>query len=181
MSMIGNDFLNHITHERKVTKPSEILDLLHKGITGVLKQEGKHGETRDGMDIALLSFDMKNPYQIQYSGAYRTLCIVREGEMIQHKANKFPIGFSMKDRGAFDNHDVTLQKGDMVYIFTDGYADQFGGEFEKKFMVRKFHQQLIDNSHLPVQEQEILLESVFNNWKGEIEQVDDILVIGIRV
>ena len=181
MSMIGNDFLNHITHERKVTKPSEILDLLHKGITGVLKQEGKHGETRDGMDIALLSFDMKNPHQIQYAGAYRTLCIVRDGEMIQYKANKFPIGFSMKDRGAFDNHDVTIQKGDMIYIFTDGYADQFGGEFEKKFMVRKFHQQLIDNSHLPVQEQEILLESVFNNWKGEIEQVDDILVIGIRV
>jgi len=181
MSMIGNDFLNHITHERQVTQPNKILDLLHQGITGVLKQEGKHGETRDGMDIALLTFDLKNPLQIQYAGAYRTLCIVRDGELIQYKANKFPIGYSMMDRGNFDNNEITLQKGDMCYIFTDGYADQFGGELGKKFMVKKFHKLLVENSHLPVLEQEKVFEDAFYKWKGDNEQVDDILVIGIRI
>ncbi len=181
MSMIGNDFLNHITHERKITEPGTVLDLLHQGITNVLKQDGRHGETQDGMDIALLSFDLKNPLSIQYAGAYRALCIVRDGELIQIKANKFPIGYAHLDRGNFTNHDVELRKGDMCYIFTDGFADQFGGEQGKKFMVRKFHNLLLEISSLPIGEQEQRLNEVFDTWRGENEQVDDVLVIGIRV
>lgn len=181
MSMIGNDFLNHITHERRITRPGEVLDLLHQGITNVLKQDGKHGETQDGMDIALLSVDQKNPTTIQYAGAYRALCIVRDGELIQVAPNKFPIGYAHLDRGDFTNHEVEVRKGDMCYIFTDGFADQFGGERGKKFMVRKFHNLLVEISHLPVNEQERRLDEVFEAWKGDHEQVDDVLVIGIRI
>lgn len=181
MSMIGNDLLNHVTRERKTTKPSDILDLLHKGITNVLKQDSKYGETRDGMDIALLSFDLTNPTKMQFAGAYRSLSIVRNGEMIEYKANKFPIGNAQQDRDKFTNNDVSLQKGDMCYIFTDGYADQFGGDKGKKFMVKKFHKLLIKNSSLSVAEQEKNLDEAIENWRGDHEQVDDILVIGIRV
>ena len=116
MSMIGNDLLNHVTRERRITTPGEILDLLHKGITNVLKQDGKHGETRDGMDIALLSFDINDGTKIQYAGAYRSLCIVRNGELTDYKANKFPIGNASMERGSFSNNTIEVQKGDMCYI-----------------------------------------------------------------
>jgi serine phosphatase RsbU (regulator of sigma subunit) len=181
MSMIGNDLLNHITRERKVTKPSEVLDLLHKGITNVLKQDGRSGETRDGMDIALLSFNQKDSTKIQYAGAYRSLCIVRNGEMIDYKADKFPIGNASMERSGFTNNEIEVQKGDMCYVFTDGYADQFGGDQGKKFMVKKFHKLLIEYSTLPVDDQERFLDSAIEAWRGDHEQIDDILVIGIRV
>jgi serine phosphatase RsbU (regulator of sigma subunit) len=181
MSMIGNDLLNHITRERKVTKPGEVLDLLHKGITNVLKQDGRSGETRDGMDVALLSFDLKNHAKIQYAGAYRALYIVRQGEMIEYKANKFPIGNASMERDNFTNNEIDVLKGDMCYFFTDGYADQFGGDQGKKFMMKKFHRLLIEVSTLPTSEQQQKLDQAIESWRGEHEQVDDILVIGIRV
>jgi len=181
MSMIGNDLLNHVTRERRLTKPGEVLDNLHKGITNVLKQDGRHGETRDGMDIALLSFDLHDKSKIQYAGAYRSLCIVRNGELIDFKADKFPIGNASMERGNFTNNVIDVQKGDMCYIFTDGYADQFGGEQGKKFMVKKFHKLLIDYSKLDVYDQERFLDSAIEAWRGDHEQVDDILVIGIRI
>lgn len=181
MSMIGNDFLNHITQERQLTRPGEILDLLHEGITNVLKQDGKYGETQDGMDIALLSFDLQHLSSIQYAGAYRSLCIVRNGELLQYPADKFPIGYAHMDRGKFTNHDVKIEKNDMLYIFTDGYADQFGGDRGKKFMVKRFQNLLVEISHLSIDQQEARLKVEFDKWKGDHEQVDDILVIGIRV
>lgn len=181
MSMIGNDLLNHVTRERKITQPAEVLDLLHKGIINVLKQDGKQGETRDGMDIALLSFDMNNPRKIQYAGAYRSLCIVRNGELIDYKANKFPIGNATMERGNFTNNEIDVQPGDMCYIFTDGYADQFGGDQGKKFMVKKFHKLLIEYANKDVYDQERFLDSAIEAWRGDHEQVDDILVIGIRI
>lgn len=181
MSMIGNDLLNHVTRERKITNPAEVLDSLHKGITHVLKQDGKHGETRDGMDIALLSFDLNDSSKIQFAGAYRSLCIVRNGELTDYKANKFPIGNASMERGNFTNNIIDVQKGDMCYLFTDGYADQFGGDQGKKFMVKKFHKLLIENSNLPVAQQEKNLDTAIVNWMGDHEQIDDILVIGIRI
>lgn len=181
MSMIGNDLLNHITRERKVTNPAEVLDLLHKGITNVLKQDGRHGETRDGMDIALLSFDLKNRTRLQYAGAYRALCLVRNGELIEYKANKFPIGNASMERGNFTNNEIELQKGDMCYLFTDGYADQFGGDQGKKFMMKKFHRLLVEVSVLSFEEQERKLDQAIEMWRGDHEQVDDILVIGIKI
>lgn len=181
MSMIGNDLLNHITREKKITTPSEILDNLHKGITNVLKQDGRHGETRDGMDIALLSFDQNDKTKIQYAGAYRSLCIVRNGELIDYKANKFPIGNASMERTNFTNNEIEVMPGDMCYVFTDGYADQFGGDQGKKFMVKKFHKLLVEYAKLDVADQERFLDSAIEAWRGDHEQVDDILVIGVRI
>jgi serine phosphatase RsbU (regulator of sigma subunit) len=106
---------------------------------------------------------------------------VRNGELTDHKANKFPIGNASMERGSFTNNTIDVQKGDMCYIFTDGYADQFGGEQGKKFMVKKFHKLLIENSVLPVEQQEKNLDIAIETWRGDHEQIDDILVIGIRI
>lgn len=180
MSMIGNDLLNHITRERKIDKPSEILDLLHKGVTNILKQDGKHSETKDGMDIALLSFDFLNN-KLEYAGAYRPLYIVRNKNILEYKADKFPIGNMQQEHGVFKNHVIDFLPGDMCYVFTDGYADQFGGDNGKKFMMKRFHNLLIQVSEKEVIEQEDILYKTIEKWKNDNEQVDDILVIGIRL
>jgi serine phosphatase RsbU (regulator of sigma subunit) len=180
MSMIGNDLLNHITHEKKVEKPSEILDLLHQGVTNILKQDEKHSDTKDGMDIALLSFDFKKKI-LEYAGAYRSLCFVRNGKMTEIKADKFPIGNVQQERTKFTNHELDFQQGDMFYFYTDGYADQFGGDKGKKFMVKRFHELLVQLSDKEIKEQEKTLDDTIETWKANTEQVDDILVIGIRI
>ena len=165
-----------------LTDTSEVLSLLNKGVKFALKQsETDESATRDGMDIAFLSFDLNDASKIQFAGAYRSLCIVRNGELIDYKANKFPIGNASMERGNFTNNEIEVQKGDMCYIFTDGYADQFGGDQGKKFMVKKLHKLLIENSSLPVEQQEKNLDTAIINWMGDHEQIDDILVIGIRV
>lgn len=179
MSMIGNDLLHQITREMKLDKPSEILDHLHLGVTNILKQDTKR-DTKDGMDIALLSFDY-NFTNVQYAGAYRPLYIARNGGLIEYKANKFPIGNLQQERDNFKNNEIELQKGDMCYVFTDGYADQFGGEKGKKFMMKNFQQLLLKICNEPVEEQENILNKTIEGWRGLHEQVDDILVIGIRV
>lgn len=180
MSMIGNDILNHVTRERNIEKPSDILDALHAGVIGILKQDSKHADTKDGMDIALLSFDASKR-KLQYAAAYRPLMVLRNQEIIEFKGNKFPIGNTQQDRNNFDNHEIDLQEGDMCYIFTDGYADQFGGEKGKKFMMKNFQDLLKRISVLDVFEQEKQLDEAYENWRRDHEQVDDVLVIGIRV
>lgn len=180
MSMIGNDLLNHVTKERKVSNPGEILDMLHKGIINVLKQDGKFNKTRDGMDIALLSFNHEKS-ELQFAGAYRPLIIVRDGELIQVKADKYPIGNASQERDKFTSHNIELRKGDMCYIFTDGYADQFGGAKGKKFMAKKFYKLLVATAKETVAKQEEKLNNEIENWRGDNEQVDDILVIGIKI
>jgi serine phosphatase RsbU (regulator of sigma subunit) len=180
MSMIGNDVLNHVVRDRRIEKPSEILDLLHAGVTAVLKQDSSRTDTRDGMDIALLRFDSSKRH-LQYAGAYRPLFVVRKGELMEYKANKFPIGNAQQERSSFDNNEITLESGDMCYIFTDGYADQFGGNKGKKFMMKNFGDVLKKASTMDIAEQEKYLDREFEQWKNDHEQVDDVLVIGIRI
>lgn len=180
MSMVGNDALNHITRERKIRIPGTILDLLHESITHILKQEGKQGEQKDGMDIAMLHFDW-NRKIVQFAGAYRPLYFVSNGKLREFKANKFPIGNAQQERGIFTNHEIDFVKGDTFYIFTDGYADQFGGDHGKKFMMRRFQELILQINEKSMSEQERILNESIEAWKKDHEQVDDILVIGIRM
>ena len=179
MSMIGNDLLHQIIREMKMEKPSEILDHLHSGVTSILKQDIQR-DSRDGMDIALLGFN-RDFSGMQYAGAYRSLYLVRNKKLIEYKANKFPIGNAQHERNHFTHNEIQLQKGDMCYIFTDGYADQFGGPKGKKFMLKNFQQLLIHISDLSIAEQEKALNENIESWRGPHEQVDDILVVGIRI
>ncbi len=179
MSMIGNTMLNEIVLEKNIDEPDKILNLLHLRIRQALRQD-VGGETRDGMDISLCFIDDKKK-KIFYAGANRALWMIRKNELRIFPPNKFSIG---GDQGAeeriFTLHETELQKGDCIYLSSDGYADQFGGDKGKKFMVKRF-QDLLKKIHaLPMSEQHDCLEKSFLEWKGKLEQVDDVLVIGFR-
>ncbi len=186
MSIIGNSLLNEIVGEQHVYQPAEILNNLHVGVKTALNHNKGEFERRDGMDIALCSFNKENMI-LDYAGANRALWIYRKGasdkaEII--KPDKNPIGGIEHDfevKRQFTNHTVQLQKGDCVYVFSDGYADQFGGEKGKKFMVANLQRTFAEITDKPMQEQYEHLRKVFTDWRGSYEQIDDVLVIGVRV
>jgi serine phosphatase RsbU (regulator of sigma subunit) len=181
MSMIGNNILNQIVYEKGITSAGTILDMLHEEIRKALKQN-EHPENRDGMDLALVVF--KSETDIQFAGAQRPLWIIRQknGELEEIKGNKFSIGgVQTDDRRKFDTRDIRLQKNDCIYIFSDGIVDQFGGEHGKKFMTRNFKTLLTNIYEEPMAVQETIVETTLEKWKTGREQVDDILVIGIKI
>jgi serine phosphatase RsbU (regulator of sigma subunit) len=178
MSMIGNDLLNQIIIEKGITRPSEILNQLNKGVKKALKQESAKSETSDGMDIALCSIDMKNN-KLEYAGAMRPL-LHASGELFEIHANKTSIGGSTPEDYQFTNHEITVKNGDSIYIFTDGYVDQFGGEKGKKFMAKNFKNLLGSIHHMNMDEQHRILDTTLSEWSREKEQIDDILVMGIK-
>lgn len=185
MSMIGNTLLNEIVLEKKIESPDEVLDMLHLRVRQALKQDSG-GETRDGMDVALVVIDHEKQ-TLEYAGANRPLWMISGNKFTEIKPDKMPIGghaFGAEDASAttrkFTKHTIALRSGDSVYLSTDGYADQFGGENGKKFMAKRLHQLLLDIHSLPPAAQQERLDQAFLEWKGEHEQVDDVLVIGIR-
>ncbi len=181
MSMLGINFLNQIVNENGITSPTEILNLLHKEIRTALKQE-EQNESKDGMDIALVTFNSET--EIEYAGAHRPLWIIddKKKESIEIKPDKFSIGgLQSETERKFTNHKIGLSKGDSIYIFSDGYADQFGGVGGKKFMTKNFKSLLLNTHSKPMVEQKHILKQAMKEWKGERYQVDDVLVIGIRI
>jgi len=180
MSMIGSERLTDAVQASSNT--SEILSLLNNGIKTSLKQSENENSTWDGMDIAICSVDIVNRI-VKYAGANRPLWIIRKGqtEVEEIKATKKAIGGYTEDSQHFDTHEIKLQQGDTFYLFTDGYADTFGGEKSKKVTTKRFKQLLIDIQSMTMKEQAKHLDGFIENWKAGIEQVDDILVIGIRL
>ncbi|HEY6162514.1 MAG TPA: SpoIIE family protein phosphatase, partial [Bacteroidia bacterium] len=180
MSMIGNAFLNEIVNERGIVEPHTVLDHLRNNVVKSMRQTGAEGENKDGMDIALCAFDEKQ-MMLEFSGANNPLWLFRNGELKEFAGDKQPIGVQTGRQDPFTLQKVPLQKGDRIYIFTDGYADQFGGPKGKKFKYKQLQQLLINMEGSPMSEQEKDLQHELEKWKGELEQVDDILVIGIRI
>ncbi|HEY6159838.1 MAG TPA: tetratricopeptide repeat protein, partial [Bacteroidia bacterium] len=180
MSMIGNAFLNQVVNELGITEPGKILDELRGMIIHSLKQSGAEGENRDGMDISLLCFDENNT-EVQFAGANNPLWYFSRNGFTEIKGDKQPIGYYKGDPQPFTTHTIPLGKGDRLYLFTDGYADQFGGEQGKKFKYRQLQETLLALGDMPMREQEEKVENSFLDWKKDLEQVDDVLVIGIRV
>lgn len=181
MSMIGNTLLNEIINQKDVRDPGKALDLLDAGIRKALKQNDDNPETRDGMDLALVSL-CKHFKDLTFSGAFRPLLHIRGNEMTEHRANRFPIGGgNAYVKTPFSTTKVELQAGDLIYLFSDGYPDQIGGEGDKKFMTRRFKELIMEHKNLPMTQQEKILLKSLQDWQGEHEQMDDILVIGIRV
>jgi serine phosphatase RsbU (regulator of sigma subunit) len=204
MSMIGNTLLNEIVSLQGITEPAAILNNLNEAVRSSLKQDQLESESRDGMDVVLCTIDF-DTLEIQYAGANRPLYLLRgdtvnngieesieasdslllgvtDVETIEEfKANKFPIGgLAMEEEKRFTNHRIPLKKGDTIYLFTDGYADQFGGDHGRKLMTKKFKKILRAIQNKPMQEQETYLSNFIEEWRGNQEQVDDVLVIGIR-
>lgn len=179
MSMLGVSLLNQIVNEKGITQPAQILNQLHASVIAALKQS--QNDTHDGMDIVLCSFDLKKN-EVEFAGANRPLWILRNNERIVIAPDKVPIGgLQIERKESYNSHTVSLQKGDSVYLFTDGYADQFGGEHNKKLMSKNFNEMLLSMNGKTMNEQQNFLKNYFDKWKGNSEQVDDVLVIGVEV
>jgi serine phosphatase RsbU (regulator of sigma subunit)/lipoprotein NlpI len=181
MSIVGYNLLNQALNVFGLDKPFLILNDLNKNISKMLHQSEEDSSVKDGMDICLISIDKENK-MLEYAGAYNPLWIIRNKQLIELKADKFPVGaFVGEDIKSFTHNAFQLQKGDMLYLFTDGYADQFGGEAGKKFKYKQLQQMLSENSVKPVNEQYEIFDERFEKWKGSLEQIDDILMIGIKI
>lgn len=179
MSMLGISFLNKIVNEKGITRPDEILNRLRENVIHALHQKGKEQEAKDGMDITICTI-LPKENKLQFAGANNPLYIMLNKEMKVIKGDKMPIAFYdyMK---AFTLHEFSYAKDDVFYLFSDGYADQFGGPKGKKFMYKAFRNLLIEISNKTMNEQKSILNNTIENWRGNLEQVDDIVVFGLRL
>ncbi|MCB9223687.1 MAG: SpoIIE family protein phosphatase [Crocinitomicaceae bacterium] len=180
MSMIGNSFLHQIIVEKKMFQPSMILDQLREMIIVALNQQKGENARKDGMDIAICVLDKKTG-ELEYAGANNPLYYVTGGEIFEIKADKQPVGYMPERNEPFTNHRIKLMEGDALYIFSDGFADQFGGPKGKKFKYKQMRDLLHNNFDKPMMFQKELMLKVFQEWKGDLEQIDDVCMIGVRV
>lgn len=180
MSMLGIAYLNEIVGRMNRFEASDILEKLRANVIGALHQSDSADTAKDGMDIALVILDTES-YKLQFSGAYNPLYLLREGELHEFKGDRMPIGVHTRDSEAFTNYEEQLIEGDQLYFFTDGYADQFGGPKGKKMNYKRFKNHIEENAGLSQLEQKKHLLETFHLWKGDHEQLDDVLVIGLKV
>jgi serine phosphatase RsbU (regulator of sigma subunit) len=177
VSIVCNNALNRAVREFGLIKPSEILDKVRDLVIETF--EKSEDNIKDGMDIALCSLNLKNN-ELDYAGANNSLYLIRNNELIEIKSDKQPIGKFMNNK-PFTNHSQKVLKEDKIYLFTDGYADQFGGERGKKFKYKQFKDLLLKHQSKTMNEQLNVLTNTFKNWKGELDQIDDICVIGVKI
>ncbi|WP_317898177.1 PP2C family protein-serine/threonine phosphatase [Aurantibacillus circumpalustris] len=186
MTMLGLSFLDEIIVGQEVQDPAKVLNLMRDKIISTLNQSGNVGQNKDGMDITVCRIN-KNEKKLTFSSANNDIYLIRNNskfengkEFIEYKANRQSCGYSDLNK-LFTSESISLNEGDCIYTFTDGFADQFGGPKGKKFRYKQFEEILINNSHLRFSAQKNLLNNMNNAWRGDHEQVDDILVIGIKI
>jgi serine phosphatase RsbU (regulator of sigma subunit) len=175
VSVVCNNGLNRSVREYNLSDPGKILDKTSEIV--IQEFEKSEDEVKDGMDIALCSLEGN---KLEYAGAHNPLWIIRNGEIIETKANKQPIG-KFDNQEPYTTHSFDLEQGDTIYIFSDGYVDQFGGEKGKKFKAKAFRELLLSIQEKAMEEQSTIIDNAFEAWKGNLEQIDDVCVIGVRV
>ena len=179
MSMLGITLINETVIREKIVEPHLILNRLRGKIIEALDQKGIIAEVRDGMDGSLISYDMKNKTLV-YSGAYNPLYLIRDNKIIEFKGDRMPLSYH-DNISDFSCQEIKTRRNDLIYLFTDGYTDQFGGQREKKFLRAQFKELLLGNHKNPLAVQKEMLLDTFHNWKGSQEQVDDITVVGLKL
>ena len=191
MSMLGSSFLREIVKKKNTTNTGTILNELRLEVIKSLKQKGEIGEQKDGMDMAIISINHETNV-VQFSGANNPLYILANNELAdlqpldgfenfyEIKPDKMPIAIYEK-MDNFSVHEIQLEKGDVLYMFSDGYADQFGGPKGKKFKYKPFKRLLSENRDKPMNEQQELLNNAFETWRGDLEQIDDVIVLGVKI
>ena len=180
MSILNISCLEKAIEEQKLTEPSEILNHSRLKIIDRLKKDGSADGGKDGMDCSLICFDFKNNKLI-VSAANNPVWIIRGTETIEIKPDKMPVGKHDRQDVSFTQQEIDLQIGDVIYTLTDGFPDQFGGEKGKKFMSKNLRKLLLNKAHLNMNDQKQLLEKKFKDWVGDLEQIDDVTIIGVRV
>jgi ligand-binding sensor domain-containing protein/serine phosphatase RsbU (regulator of sigma subunit) len=180
MSIIGHNSLNKIVREYRLTRPAAILNQLNKEVVKSLMHRDEKAVT-DGMDLSLIAYD-KEKFTLEFAGAYNPLYVVRDGQVMVYKGDRFPIGLpSAAQKRSFTNQTVDIKPGDMIYMCSDGYADQFGHADGKKFKTVNVKRIMSEICNLPICMQKEKLEKEIMEWKGDLPQVDDILFIGTRI
>jgi serine phosphatase RsbU (regulator of sigma subunit) len=179
MSMLGISFLSEITSQLHKPSAAEILNHLREKIKLTLGQSGAESSQKDGMDMSVSLIDIENK-RVEYAGAFNPLYYVRNNELEIVKADRQPVAVYFKE-SEFNNHYIEVQKGDVFYMFSDGYQDQIGGPNQRKFMTKNFKNLLLDIHKKPMSKQQQILDETIEKWRGESMQVDDILVIGFQV
>jgi serine phosphatase RsbU (regulator of sigma subunit) len=178
LAVMGNNLLQEAVNVKRLSNPALVLERLNSQVQEILKQ--RITSLHDGMDIAFCCIDLYSKTML-YSGANRPLIILREGEVIEYKPNKIPIGGAEKNGVTFDEIEIALLEKDRLFIFSDGYADQFNGQTGKKLLSKRFKKLLTTTAHLPVMIQKRLLVRYFEKWKGVEDQVDDVLLMCIEI
>jgi len=178
MSMLGVTLLNEIVNGKHIIMPDQIIENVRNGVIKSLNQVADEESLKDGMDMAVTMIDFKRDV-LWYSGANSPLYLVRDKELIHYRADKMPASIHYKMH-PFTLHQIELKKGDAFYIFSDGYADQFGGPKHKKFMSVKLKETLVSMTDMPMLKQGEKLNEIFEQWKGNNPQVDDITLVGVR-
>jgi len=181
MSIVGNNQLNYAVNVKKARKAGAILDELNQGVVSTLNENKTDSSIKDGMDMVLCVFDFEAK-KVEFAGANNPLILIRNNAVIKYKGDRFPIGaFEGGTPQLFRNNEIALQEGDCLYLSSDGYADQFGGPDNKKFMFRRYEELLLEIHSEPFEQQKEILYKRLTEWRGKNDQVDDILVIGIKV
>ncbi len=180
MSAICNNLMTQVIHDGKISNPAIALEQIDKKLTRILNQSDSNQKSRDSMDIALCTID-KNTNKLHFSGVNRPLVIIRNGKLIEYKPDKFSLGDSSYENKIFNLHEIDLLPNDLIYIFSDGFPDQFGGDRGKKFKYRQLIQLLIEIQGKTMEEQYDLIDNKLINWMGDLEQLDDVLVMGVQI
>jgi serine phosphatase RsbU (regulator of sigma subunit) len=180
MSLLNISKLSEVIVEQQVVRPDLILNRVRNEIIRALNPEGSTEESRDGMDAVVCKLDTRN-MKLEFAAANNSFYIIRKGSILTCKADKMPVGKSHDEETPFTFNEVALEKGDTIYTFTDGFADQFGGSLGKKFKYKQLEELLLSINHYDLQTQRQKLSETFDRWKGGLEQVDDVCLIGVRV
>jgi serine phosphatase RsbU (regulator of sigma subunit) len=180
MSMIGISFLRQVINEMNITEPSNVLNKVHEMVVSALNEDLNSVSSKDGMDIALLRIDL-GMRTVSYSGAVRPLYVADKNGLNILRGDRFSIGGVKSMTESFTQHEISLQGSTSLYLFSDGFPDQFGEKTGKKFMVKNLQRLIEEMYTMPMQEQHKKITSVFNEWKGSAEQTDDIMVIGLKL
>jgi serine phosphatase RsbU (regulator of sigma subunit) len=180
LSMLGISSMNEIVNRSTVLNPGEILEQLREVVIASMHQTGSRDEAQDGIEIALCVIDLKKK-SMDYAGANRPLYLVRDGSVQHIRPDRMPIGIYEQDPVPFKKHTIKLKKGDSIYLFSDGYVDQLGGPLRKTFRAINFRKLLLEVQDQPMEKQKAILLENMALWQGEVEQIDDVLVMGIRI
>jgi serine phosphatase RsbU (regulator of sigma subunit) len=180
MSILGINFLNEIVNNMDTPRANDILNELREQIISALGQTGQRDETKEGMEMALCVVDFKHR-TVEFSGAFRPMYLISEGELNVIKGDTMPIGIYGEEKASFSNKEVPFRENDMIYLFTDGYVDQIGGLQRKTFKTVRFKRLLKDISRRPVKEQKSILREEIEIWRAGQEQIDDILILGVQL
>ena len=178
MSMLGTSFLNNIVRKQEVTSASQVLNVMRDDVKRSLHQTGKKGEQKDGMDMVLCAYNIKTN-ELQFAGAHNSLVLIRNNKLIEYKGDRMPIGIHRKEKFSFTNNIIKIEKGDKIYLYSDGFQDQMGGEDNKKYKAKRFKDLLLETSKDDLKIQEEKIENEFDTWKGDFKQIDDVLIMGI--